>query len=150
MRSSSDLTAQGLANLAHSFATANCGSARLFDALGSTIAGEVDNFNAQELSNAAWSFAVADAAHDGLWGGDAFLRACDVHAWSKRQLCQLHQWNLWRKEHVEKRGWEPLPEELSRRCYEAFVDAGVSPSRLQRQVRAPQTAARTTATATTT
>ena len=42
----------------------------------------------------------APAAQGGLWGGSTFLKACEGRAWSTRQLCQLHQWNLWCAEHV--------------------------------------------------
>ena len=48
------------------------------------------------------------------------------------ELCQLHQWQLWR----EERGtaWPPLPPELAQRCRDAFSSEEGVASKLQGDV----------------
>ena len=90
---------QGLANLAWSYASlARCDES-LFLPLGDEVASRLRSCNAQELANTAWAFAVSDVRSHTLFGSNSdFIAVCSEVDWNNKQLCQLHQWSLWREE----------------------------------------------------
>lgn len=64
-----------------------------------------------------------------------FVSLCAAVEWNDKQLCQLHQWTLWREEvGGDASGWPNLPAALRARSDSAFRLASVNPSRFQRSV----------------
>jgi len=129
-----DFTPQALSNTAWAFATAGHAAPTLLDAMAVEAAGRVDEFNPQDLANTAWACAVADSCADALFGDPLFTARCLLfeQAFSPGELCQLHQWQLWRDE--KSADWPPLPPSLAQRCRDAFVGDEGRPSKLQSQV----------------
>ena len=73
----------------------------------------VSEFNAQELANTAWAFAVVNI-HSSLLFGPAFTQRLETMVWTdSTDLSQLHQWALW---HQELQRIPPLSPTLSERC----------------------------------
>tara|TARA_B100000768_G_scaffold175280_1_gene186521 strand:+ start:43 stop:1158 length:1116 start_codon:yes stop_codon:yes gene_type:complete len=130
-----DFNEQGLSNTAWAFATAGHVAANaLLDAIAAEAAGRVGDFTPQALANTAWACAVADSSADALFGDPLFTARCLLfeQAFSPSELCQLHQWQLWRDE--KSADWPPLPPSLAQRCRDAFGEGGSRPSQLQSQV----------------
>ena len=123
---------QDLASTAWAFATAGQAAPALFDALGSEAAEHLTEFSPQGISNVAWAFAVADVPSAGIVGA-SFIERCEATATEDvALLCQLHQFELWRREHGICE--PPLSSKLRRRCHDAFCSTAVKPSALQRSV----------------
>lgn len=94
-----EFSTQGLANLAWAFASVARGEPELFMPLGAEVAKRLSTLNSQELANTAWAFTVSDVRCNTLFGsGSGFVQVCAGHVWNDKQLCQLHQWSLWRDE----------------------------------------------------
>jgi len=90
------------------------------------------DFTPQNLAITAWAFAAADHLAPALFDSHVFVQLCAEHSLAPKELCQLHQWQLWR----EERGaaWPPLPPELAQRCRDAFSSEDGVASKLQREV----------------
>ena len=130
-----DFNEQGLSNMAWAFATAGHAAAPvLIDAVAVQAAGRVGDLTPQALANTAWACAVADSSADALFGAPQFTARCMdfEQAFSPSELCQLHQWQLWRDE--KGTDWPPLPSSLAQRCHDAFGEGGSRPSQLQSKV----------------
>ena len=129
-----DFNEQGLSNTAWAFATAGHAAPALLDAIAAEAAGRVGDFTPQALANTAWACAVADSCADALFDDPLFTARCLLfeQAFSPSELCQLHQWQLWRDE--RSADWPPLPPSLAQRCRDAFGEGGSRPSQLQSQV----------------
>jgi len=112
---------QNLANTAWAFATAGHSSPRLFEAVAAAAVPRLGGFKPQELANTAWAFAVADIPAASLFDSRRFVQCCTSaeHAFTPKELCQLHQWQLW----LDERGapWPSLPQPLAERCHAAFA-----------------------------
>ena len=136
LRSLGDFDPQGLSNTAWAFATAGHASAELFNAISAeAVRRRLGGFNTQDLSNTAWAFAVFDPPlADELFGMASFTTRC-AHletSFSRKELRQLHQWSLWRKERGAR--WPGLPDSLRQACLDAFVAEEGRPSLLQSDV----------------
>ena len=130
----SELNAQELSNTGWAFAKAGHSSPALFAAIAKQVAARAGELTAQGLSNTAWAFAVLDEPADILFhSGSRFHDACVASAFTSEDLCQVHQFLLWR---MECGAHLPLPPELRQSCLDAFVAHEGSPSRLQAQVAA--------------
>ena len=85
----------------------------------------------------AWAFAAADVLPSGahLFERPDFVeRVVELERdFSRHELCQLHQWQLWLSLEPRSSGWPQLPSALQRRCYASF-HTQAKPSRQQRQV----------------
>ena len=129
-----EYTPQNLSNTAWAYATAGHAAPALLDAIAEEAARRgLREFNRQDLANTAWAYAVADHPAPALFGGDAFGQRCAAErGFVPKNLCQLHQWQLWQ----EERGaaWPPLPPALAQRCRDAFCQAEGVPSELQGDV----------------
>ena len=128
--------AQGLSNTAWAFAKAGHASPELFAAISTAaVRRRLGGFDEQALSSMAWAFAVLDPhSADALFSTPFFTTRC-VHleaSFSHLDLCQLHQWSLWRDE--RRAPWRGLPESLRQACRDAFVAEQGSPSLLQSDV----------------
>jgi hypothetical protein len=131
-----DFNPQDLANTAWAFAKAGHLSTELFKAISAEVVRRgLGDFNPQGLSNTAWALAIVDPpSADALFGTACFSTRC-AHlesSFSRKDLCQLHQWSLWREERGAQ--WPRLPESLLQTCRTAFVEEEGQPSQLQSDV----------------
>jgi len=98
--------------------------------------GELDDIhisNIQSLANIAWACSVQDIVDADTLFGDAFISIITWHIdeFDNQGLCQLHQWNTWRKtlDHSAT-----LPQDIEERCRDTFINRGVRSSNLQKDV----------------
>ncbi|KAL9178601.1 hypothetical protein ACHAXT_001939 [Thalassiosira profunda] len=113
---------------------------RLFESLAPVAAASLKDSTAQGLATIAWANAVANVDAPCLFN-DAFIDAC-AEKESELQtqteaLCQLHQYNVWRR---EISGHASLPPALGQRCYDAFINQPTRQSKLQNDVISEMTA----------
>ena len=95
----------------------------------------LSDFNAHDLSNTAWAFAVFDPpSADELFDSASFTTRCAnlESSFSSKSLSQLHQWSIWRKE--RRALWTGLPEALRQACRNVFVEEEGQPSQLQSDI----------------
>jgi hypothetical protein len=128
---------QALSNTVWAFATLNECRPDLFKKIASVIIERdvLKLFNSQELANIAWSYAVANVDTPSLFNQSFRRRIIDVHLdWINADMCQLHQWYFWQTElgQPEPDSW--VSKKLRQRLRNAFSDADVNPSALQRDV----------------
>jgi RAP domain/FAST kinase-like protein, subdomain 2 len=130
-----DFNPQHLSNTAWAFATLNHKAPLLFDAIARAAPVCIGDFTPQGLANLAWSFALFSIEPDSFIPADSpfaqKLLSMDASILSVDTLCQLHQFHLWCK---ERHGPSWFPDELSQRCWEAFVSTKTEQSRLQNDV----------------
>ena len=132
---------QILGNTSWAYATIGHTAPHLFDAIEAAAVSTIDRFNTQELSNIAWAFAVNDHLAPALFSEECFVRHCGSVSWAsapggagkeREALFQLHQWQLWQREH----GLDlALPLDLAELAHETFALAVRRPSHFQRQVK---------------
>ena len=129
-----DFNSQEVANLLWAFACTGQLDIDLFTCLESKVIRLLDQCNAQEIANIAWSYAVANVAAPSLFNND-FIHACvkKEDEFTNENLSQLHQWQLWQRE-LDKSDAVTLPSSLQEKCYNAFVSAKPTASRLQEDV----------------
>ena len=127
---------QALSNTAWAFATAYHEAPELFKAFTvEALRRGLGGFTELQLSNMAWAFAVFDPpSADALFSTTCFSRRCAnlETSFSFKELNQLHQWSLWRKE--RRAPWPGLPLSLRQACRNAFVEEEGQPSRTQSDV----------------
>jgi hypothetical protein len=107
---------------------------RLFKRVGNSIVEMkgFKSFNAQDLSNTAWAFAVSNADAPLLFN-NAFIKEL-TDAWNEfnaEELRQLYQWHLWQ---TMEKSLSGLPDSLRDKCYQAFLAADTTSSSLQKDV----------------
>ena len=93
--------------------------------------------NCQSLTNIAWTYAVADINADSLFGPESPFIDIIIEKYDKfdsRGLCQLHQWNIWRKEIADDANYSALPMHIAQRCYEEFTNQLPQSSELQKDI----------------
>jgi len=98
--------------------------------------GELDDIhtsNIQSLANIAWACAVQDIVDADTLFDDAFISIITWHIddFNDEGLCQLHQWNTWRKTTGHS---ATLPQDIEERCRDTFINRGVRSSNLQKDV----------------
>ena len=124
---------QELANTVWAFATTGHAAPELLEAIATAAEPRLGDLNAQDLANTAWAFAAADHLAPALFDSHStFVQLCAERSLALKELCQLHQWQLWREEHGAT--WPPLPPALAQRCRAAFISEEGAPSELQRDV----------------
>ena len=116
----------------NNIATAGHAAPELLKAIAKAVVPRLGDFTQQNLANTAWAFAAADHLAPALFDSHVFVQLCAECSLAPKDLCQLHQWQLWR----EERGaaWPPLPPALAQRCRAAFSSEEGAPSKLQRDV----------------
>jgi len=140
---------QELANMVWAYASVgHNGPPELFDkiaevvlsrlALELEVDNDVNNFNAQDLANIVWSYAVVSefdsknavirefASHPNIV--NSILSFFELDQFGKKELCQLHQWNMWCQETF---GEQKIPEDLSEKCLGTFSKTETMKSSLQ-------------------
>jgi RAP domain len=129
---------QELANTAWAYATLNHEVPSLFEAIARALQACINQFNVRDLANTAWSFAIFNVESNSFISADSpfaqTLQSRDPSVFSIEELGQLHQLQLWYREQTGATSW--YPDELIKRCQQAFVSAEASPSRLQKDVEA--------------
>jgi len=103
----------------------------LLDARGEL--GDIHTSNIQSLANIAWACAVQEIVDADTLFDDAFISIITWHIdkFDDQGLCQLHQWNTWRKTLGHS---ATLPQDIEERCYDTFINRGVRSSNLQKDV----------------
>jgi hypothetical protein len=115
-----DFTPQGISNILWAFATVARLDQELFSHLAVLAKASLDEFSSQALSNLAWAYAVSDIDGTCLFGDEAFVNKCfeKIDDFDDEGLCQLHQWNIWRKQinstHV-------LAESFAQLCHNKYA-----------------------------
>jgi hypothetical protein len=129
-----EFTPQGVSMLLWSCAAAGHLDRRLFLSMEPTAASFLRECDSQSLANIAWAYAVADLDADSLFGPESHFVSVLVEMQDKfdrRGLCQLHQWNEWRKEIANN---SALPAHFEKRCYDEFTNQPLHVSNLQKDV----------------
>jgi hypothetical protein len=123
---------QHVANLLWAFATMGIIDKKLFLSFVPTAAKLINSCDNQHLINIAWAYAVADVDAPTLFN-DVFVKKCveKKDGFVNEDLFQLHQWHLWQTKENSNPG---LPLELQNRCYNTFISANPTPSKLQADV----------------
>jgi hypothetical protein len=106
---------------------------QLFLSIAPTAAKVIDSCTNQELSNIAWSYAVADVDAPPLFN-DRFINKCVEKKdgiFEMEGLFQLYQWQLWQTKEKCNPG---LPVNLHERCYEIFISEEPRISKFQNGV----------------
>ncbi|KAL7555214.1 hypothetical protein ACHAWF_018959, partial [Thalassiosira exigua] len=90
------------------------------------------DFDAPSLANVAWAYAALREDRPVLFDEIADAAVGEkINDFNHQGLCQLHQWNLWRK---EKTGKSALPPLVAKLCHDAFARTSIHKSALQRDV----------------
>ena len=129
-----EFTHQGVAMLLWAFSAAGHLDRHLFDAFAPMIIQSLQEYEAKSLANIAWAYTVANVDAESLFGFnspfiDILVKRFDEL--DKEGLCQLHQWNTWRKETTNN---APLPLDLEERCFHEFTSQTLNQSNLQKAV----------------
>lgn len=125
---------QALSNTAWAYAMMNHEETDLFESITRNSAQRLLEVEPQHLTNMAWACAVFDFQSEDLFGGySPFQSLCAARSatFSHQGLCQLHQWQLWRKEHNV---YNELPIGLQQRCHKAFTENKSHSSNFQKEV----------------
>lgn len=133
-----EFTSQGLSMLIWSYAAIGHVDHRLLTWFEPKVKSVLRECNCQSLTNIAWTYAVADINADSLFGLESPFIDIIIEKYDKfdsRGLCQLHQWNIWRKEIAgNDANYSALPTHIEKRCYEEFTNQALQSSELQRDV----------------
>ncbi len=123
---------QEVASLLWAYATMGIVDKQLFSSFVPTAAKLINSSDNQHLANIAWAYAVADVDVPTLFNNH-FINKCveKKDGFVNEALCQLHQWHLWQTKENSNPG---LPLELQNRCYNTFISANPTPSKLQADV----------------
>jgi len=127
-----DFKPQEIANFLWAFATNGHVDKHLFSSLVPSVKENLDKYNAQDLSNIAWVYSVANVDAPSVFNDEfinVFLEKTDEA--ELENLTQLHQWQLWQEEINSDIS---LPSSLQKRCYEAFISQEIKQSKLQDDV----------------
>jgi len=133
-----EFTSQGVSMLIWSYAAIGHVDHRLLTWFEPMIKSVLRECNCQSLTNIAWTYAVADINADSLFGPESPFIDIIIEKYDKfdsRGLCQLHQWNIWRKEIAgNDANYSALPTHIEKRCYEEFTNQSLQCSELQKDV----------------
>ncbi|KAL7553839.1 hypothetical protein ACHAWF_017162 [Thalassiosira exigua] len=123
---------QDTANLLWAYASIGQDNLPLFKSFSATAAALIEQYNAQGLANIAWAFAVSNVDAPDLFS-ERFVAALiqKSETFNDEQLCQLHQWKLWR---IETNARVRLPPSLLDRCSSAFTSSSIDVSDFQKDV----------------
>ena len=97
-----------------------------------SVKANLNKYNAQDLSNIAWAYSVANVDAPSVFNND-FINTClkKEDEFKLEALVQLHQWQLWQD---EIKSGVSLPLSLKKKCSEAFISQEFSPSKFQDDV----------------
>ncbi len=126
-----DFSAQGISMLLWACATAGYSDQKLFRSFEETAEMLLNECDSQSLANIAWAYTVADFNPGTLFGPSSkFVDIVSekVDSFNEQGLCQLHQWNIWRK---SIRSDSYLPPHIEKQCYDTFRTLPFYSSKLQ-------------------
>ncbi|KAL7530256.1 hypothetical protein ACHAXR_003391, partial [Thalassiosira sp. AJA248-18] len=123
---------QHLSNIVWAFASVCLVDSPVFNAVVPRVKVLLHQCNNQDLTNIAWSCAVANVdAHTLFDGHFTNVLLEKMNRFNVAECSQLYQWHLWQK---EEKGNIGLPQVFQERCYEAFFPDETQVSVLQRGV----------------
>ena len=113
-------SSQGMSNLLWAFASTGNLNENLFSSMAFLARESIDSFNCQALSNIAWAYTVANIDAECLFGDGLYVNKCieKMDEFNSEGLCQLHQWNVWRRKIGAK---HVLPQSFARHCQKALA-----------------------------
>ena len=132
-----EFTSQGVSMLIWSYAAIGHVDRSLLTWFEPMVKSVLRECNCQSLTNIAWTYAVADINADSLFGPESPFIDIIIEKYDKfdsRGLCQLHQWNIWRKEIADDANYSALPMHIAQQCYEEFTNQLLQSSELQKDV----------------
>ena len=96
------------------------------------VTSKLDGCNEQDLANIAWAYSVANVpGQDLLNEGIGTACVSNEKTFSKENLTQLHQWQLWQQ---DLDVGIKLPQPLQEKCRHTFISQGYRESKLQDDV----------------
>ena len=127
-----EFTVQGIVNFLWAHATSGQIDHNLFLSLVPPIKANLSQCNAQGLTNISWAYAVANVDSPPVFNEEFInMSLQEEDEFELEGLCQLHQWQLWQD---ELKSGIILPPSLQKKCYNAFISQGHSPSKFQDDV----------------
>lgn len=128
---------QDITNTVWAYAALDHSSPQLFSKIAEVALPRIAEFNPRGLANTLWAFVVTDdestrefTRHPLVINAVVSL----IDRFDYKDLCQLHQWDLWCMEHGN--GESLLPPPFSNKCLLSFVHEDCASSNLQRNIAA--------------